>query len=968
QGDGVVMLFGWPANQGGNADRAVGAGLALQADLSSLSHGLPDGSTIAVAARVGITSGDAVVGRIGGAAGHDGLQLVGPAVNRAARLQALAAPGTVVVDDATRSLVVSACTFRRLPDALLKGFDRPVPVSQALPPGRAPHRGGTAPAQPLPRSGHLREAALLAEAWQAARAGHTVLVRLSGEAGIGKSTLMADITATAEAEGARVLRLACAAVATHMPLRPVIDLLEAALPPPAAAAPEARLAALQALPGMAGADDLAPVASLLGLPVQTAGAGDERARLLGTLARFLMDAGDRPGLIAVEDLHWADATTRDLIQLCAAQAPARGAMIVVSSRHPDEPLWPGDARRRDVAVTPLAQTAARAVLAHHLGGRVLPDSIAEAILTRSDGNPLMLEALARSVAGRDDDALRRDFQVPLSIYDSISGRLDGLRLGRQAVAALAVFDEPTDAATLAHALGVPSGDLDDALAELEDTGIIAPAGNDPLRSLRFRHSLYREVGYERLVKSVRKALHKAVHAALTQTRPELEHQRPGLLAWHAAEAEDHATAAPLALVAGEQALTRSALIEASHFLRQALASLDRLERSRETDLLRLRVLTAQASISRARLGIASDEVGVLGQQIMALACDLGERRSEMIALNGLYAHALVRSEYPAAGRWAARLRDAAVMAQDRTFQMIGDRGLGVVAFHTGALAEAAVLLRQALDRYDEAAHLPLAHAHGYDHAEICAVFLSFTLWSMGDPRGADAVGAFSVSHSRRIGHAHSLAQALAFRAMLATLRRDTATAIACGQEAQDVGARHGLAAMQAAGVFFGLLGQLLAQDTPPDSARLAALRDSHAGFQKFNPYNYGPLTGTLLADIFLRAGDPALADATLRQAEAVQDRSGETWTRPELLRLRAQVQAAQGDAAALPTLHAALQAAESTGATMFALRIACDLALADPSPEARARVAALRGRMISATGGAWDGLRCQALLGAGIPA
>lgn len=970
QGDGIVALFGYPANLGSNAERAVGAALALQAGMAGMSHRMADGQDINITARIGIASGKAVVGQPQGRAAGQGVQFVGPAINRAARLQALAEPGAIVVDEPTRRLVVSASEFLRLPDVQLKGFDKAERVWQALPPGRTLPLWSP-PASDVGMQGvHRPERDKLADAWQTACGRQSVLVLLSGEAGIGKSTLLNDFTARAEADGARVLRLSCAAVATHTPLRPVIHLLDSLLPPAGSATPDMRMAALRSALGDVEEDDLVAVASLLGVLAQSRGsaasATEDRARLLAALARFLVGASPCPSLIAIEDLHWADATTRDLIQLCARHAPESGVLILATSRQADAALWAGDPRRVDVAVAPLDPAAAREVLAHHLAGRTLPDSVADAIIARSDGNPLMLEALARSVAGRDDTALRDDFQVPVSIYESISGRLDTLRLGRQAVAALAVFDEPTDAATLAHALGVTPGDLDEALDELVATGILAPSGDAPARRLRFRHSLYREVGYERLVKSVRKALHKAVYAALTETQPDVERLRPGLLAWHAAEAEDHATAAPLALEAGEQALSRSALIEASHFLRQALDSLGYLGRTRQNDLLRLRVLVAQASISRARLGIASDEAGALGRQVLELARDLGERRSEMIALNGLYAHALVRSEYTAAGGWAARLRETAALSQDRTFQMIGDRGLGVVAFHTSALAEAADLLRRALDSYDEAAHLPLAHVHGYDHAEICAVFLSFTLWSMGDPVGAEAVSAFSVTHARRIRHAHSLAQALAFRAMLRALARDTATAIASAQEAQEVSARHGLAAMQGAGVFFGLVGHQLQQDSPPDAAGLAELREAHGTFQRFNPYNYGPLTGSFLAALLLRAGETAAASQALDRAEELQERTGETWMRPELMRLRAQVQAAQGGAGdAIHSLEAALQTAEDDGAMMMALRIACDLVALDPSATARARLSELRGRMISADGG-WDDRRSQALLASGL--
>ncbi len=433
----------------------------------------------------------------------------------------------------------------------------------------------------------------------------------------------------------------------------------------------------------------------------------------------------------------------------------------------------------------------------------------------------------------------------------------------------------------------------------------------------------------------------------------------------AAVDRDERIPAPMAIAAAEQALQRSDLAEASHFLRQAEHSLARMGEA-AADPLRLRVLIARSSISRSRHGISSDEAGRLGRQILELAQKLRETKSELVALTGLYTHALARAEYFVAGKWAELLSERAAQAQDTTFHMIGRRGTGVVALHVGSLTQAVAALQEALDGYDEALHLELTYAHGYDHAEICSGFLSFARWITGDPAGARNASDFAVAHARRIAHMHSLAQALVFRAMMMSLAQDWVASQAAAEEGEAVGRQHGLELMRAASRFFGHAARLSASPSPPDAAGLAALRQSHAAFTHVNPCNSQQLCGLLLTSLQLRAGAFAEAEASLLQAEHVQARTRETFLQPELLRMRAPLLRARGDAAAAERqLDAALQNATRMGATMLALRIACDMAEAMPSADALAQLATLRGKLVSVDHGA-DMRRCEALL-AGAP-
>ena len=408
----------------------------------------------------------------------------------------------------------------------------------------------------------------------------------------------------------------------------------------------------------------------------------------------------------------------------------------------------------------------------------------------------------------------------------------------------------------------------------------------------------------------------------------------------------------------------AALVEANHYLQMAREALDALPESDEQKRLRLRVLTGLAAVKRGRLSIAHDDVGALGQETLSLARSLGDNRAEMLALNGLYAHALVRADYRSAHEWATALIAAAKAGQDRVFAMIGQRALGVVALHAGQFEAAETGLRAALDAYDRARDLRLAYAHGYDHAEICAVFLAFTLWMRGDLKGAREMSAFSVDHSRAIDHAHSLGQAQAFRAMLAAMALDAGELARAGDEALVTADRFDIKVARGAGLFFGSAARMLADDRPPDDARLRDLAAHFDAFREFNPYNYGPFARSLLAMAQLRAGRLDEAGQALDIAREVAARTGETWTNTELDRLAAQLARARGDGGEADRIALrAYEQAEAGGAVTLALRLACDLVEANGAEEDFRRLATAAGRIVSDDDG-WDMCRYRALAAA----
>ena len=589
----------------------------------------------------------------------------------------------------------------------------------------------------------------------------------------------------------------------------------------------------------------------------------------------------------------------------------------------------------------------------------MPDAVRHRLLEQSGGNPLMLESLALPLAATGHDVLNDDVIVPQTIYESVAERLDKLEDGRSFASALAVFGTDTDCAMIAAILDWPLPRSVKALDELQRAGLVI--SNDTHTEIRFYHQIYREGVYERIVGTSRKDLHGKALDLMTDFDPEIATSQPHLLADHAFAAGDPVVSVPLLLAAGEKFLASSALIEATYYLEKALDGVTDLPQTTSNKETRLQALAAMASVKRSRLGIAAKEVGELGKEMLELAKDVGNMQTALLALNGLYAHALVAADYRNAADWGAELSELSHQTQDRRFAMVGRRAVGVVALHTSRFQEAETELRAALDAYDIRKDQHLAVAHGYDHAEICGVFLAFTLWMRGDLVGAREVSDFSIAHSRKIDHAHSLAQALSFRAMLAAMAAESGEMAEAGTEAMDLGTRFDLKVMREAGCYFRDSAWMLARTDPPSEQDIENLRAAEAAFSAVNPFNYGPVAKSFMARVLLAAGRVDEAVAELDMGDQIEARTGETWIRPETLRVRAAAAQMSGDVERAADLRKQAYAlACETGAVSFALRITCDMVAADPSEEHTTLMERTAAQMVSLDQG-WDVRRLEKL-------
>ncbi len=954
QGDGLVILFGYPRVLDGFAERSLLAAKDLQDTLSKTPVKIEGHSPINIFTRIGIATGQAAVGQKQNDMTGDHMHLVGPVVNRAARLQTIAHPQSCAVDAKTRELTASSVIYSEPERHRLKGLSEPVQVFHVHGMRQTTETSGAS----VVLVGRDAEVATIGSLWADAQQGHATALTISGDAGIGKSTLIQNFLAAQSASSTRVIRMLCTSMASQSPLRPVAN----------------------ALTDLTGAsDDADALASLLNhsqpeviqrakqfLEIanqpndESAISGDERQDILDLLTEWLIGPSDCSTIVVLENAQWADDSTRQLMHRALKHGTTEGAhlFMIAVTREEQQEFWPESLHAPALALGPLDQPGSAQLLDSLVAGTPIAQSVRDNILYHADGNPLMLTTLGHAHVQNSLPEVADAIVVPHTIYESVSKRLDTIQSGRGVIEALAVIGAPVSTEVLRAVVPAHVEDLSPALEALERAGLIEKRSEGGKDHISIRHKVYRDVIYEQIEGKSRRKLHLATYKALTT----FQDLRPEILANHAQAANDWDNASTHALVAADGFLKRSALIEAGHFFDIANNALKRRPVTPDTLRNRLRAVSGMASVERSRFGIATDRSAELGQQMVELARDVGDETAEFLALNGLYSHALVRANYPKAQEHAEALLENAQRSQNRTFIMIGTRATGAVALHLGNQTKAVERFTDAFDRYDRDTHLHLAHAHGYDHAEICSAMLSMSLWISGDLERAKHFSAFSINHSREINHAHSLTQAISFRVVLGALARHGDELFEVGAECMQVAEKYGIHVMYAAAHLFPFATHLCLRSHPPSPAEMTDLEARVKAFRAVNPFNYGPLLADILSEVYLRAGDHDAADAMLKDALNIASKTGEIWTSPAVIRTQARVAEARGDTlSALRLRDEALSLAHDLEARTITLRIRCDAAEADPSETTLAAVKDALSGLISRDDG-WDIRRAEALL------
>ena len=592
-GDGVLVYFGYPQAHEDDAERAVRAGLELVAAVSDLK------THAALQTRVGTATGLVVVGDLIGSGSSQEQAVVGETPNRAARLQGVAEPNSVVIAEDTRKLLGNLFELQDLGAKDLKGIAGPARAWAALRPASVESRFEALHASGLTELvGREEELDLLLRRWSKAKSGEGQVVLLSGEPGIGKSRLTAALLEHLATEPHTRLRYFCSPQRADSAFFPIISQMERAAGLAHNDTVQVKLDKLDALLAQSstGRQDAALFAEMLSLPndgrypaLELTPQQRRQKTLDALFAQVETLARESPVLMIFEDVHWADPTSLEAFGRAINRSASLRVLLLMSFRPEFEPPWIGQPQVSALTLNRLTRREVEVMIDRIAGNKRLPADIRQDIIERTDGIPLFVEEMTKAVleAGSESAAERTAAAIPSSavavpatLHASLMARLDRLGGPAKEVAQIgAAIGREFSHALLAAVTRKPEAELGLTLDRLVTARLLLRQGVPPNATYPFKHALVMDVAYGSLLREPRRALHARIAEILENQFADVAENQPEVLAWHCTEAGMIEKAAGLWGKAGQRSLARSALVEAAEQLTRALSQLATLPAS-----------------------------------------------------------------------------------------------------------------------------------------------------------------------------------------------------------------------------------------------------------------------------------------------------------------------------------------------------------------------------------------------------
>lgn len=941
-GDGLLAYFGWPAAFEDAPSRAARAGLEILASLDTLNEQLQREHGVALKLRVGIHTGLVVVGEVGGGAKREQLA-VGDTANIAARIESLAPPNAGLVSDATRRLIAGLFDLESLGIRELKGIATPMEVHRLLR-LRARHRlEGAGEGSLVPFVGRQAELEALHERWRAVEGGRGAAVLLRADPGVGKSRMIRAFEAALR-ERPHVLREGyCLPFFVNSALHSWVELVRVESGIGRDDDPTTMLELLNTWierQPAAPADALPLLATLLDVPPSAgyeALALSPQARKLRTievLVELLLPPREGPPtLVVLEDLHWVDPSTLELLRSIVARLAERPALLLMTARPAFESPWAGDASVHELHLRPFGDEDTRALVLAMTEGRRLPAQMLTQLVERTDGIPLFVEELTRMLidAGQLEDT--KTSAIPATLHDSLMARLDRLDpLARRVAQLGASIGRSFHLSLLRRIFSGTEGELRRGIDDLLEAQLLHRVGASD-EALVFKHALIQDVAYESLLKRTRQEYHGRIAEALEQGFGHLAEVEPELLAHHlegagASRLED---AVRTWLRAGERAQASSSNQEAVSHLRRGLELLPALPDSPQRVELELRLLTKLGTSLSALKGYAADEVEQAWARADALCERLGSTPERFWVLWGLWAFYLVQGTHPKGLHYAERMLELATERGAMELELEAHFSLGLSYFFMGDdLPRAQEHLEWVVARYDSDRHHAQALLAGQDVGVTSRSVSALVCFQLGALDLATQRHEEALSLSRRLGHAFSRAYALGCAAWFQLYMRDMEQAQAFADEAVALSQEQSFGWWLVWGTILGgsaRAGQGEAGAAERIEQWIGMWRQTGSGFTV--PYFLG-----LLSDARRGEGELEVAERLLAEARALGEASGERFFEAELRRRQGELRLERGGdgddaerlAEAEVLLREAMQTARSQGARAWELRAACSLA------------------------------------------
>ncbi len=925
-GDGVLCYFGWPRAHEDDAERAVRSAMAATQSLRGMAA--PNGQMLS--ARAGIATGLVVVGDLIGEGAAQEEAVVGETPNLAARMQGLAKPNQVVIAELTRQLLGNLFELADLGGHELKGISGSTPayavIAERAVESRFEARSSGSVSEMVGRN---HELALILERWRRASEGEGQLLLLTGEAGIGKSRITRATIDAVKCEPHVRISYQCSAYHTDSSLYPAIQQLTFAADIKDTDSNDEKLDKLEAvlLNG-----SVALIATLMGLEAQDRyGPLDmtpqqQRTRTLQALVRELIALSrDKPVLLILEDAHWIDASTLEFLDLCLDQITSVPVLMLITARPTFEYGFGGHPIVSKLALNRLGRDQVTAIVDRITGGKVLPAELLEEIAAKTDGVPLFVEELTKTVLEsgelREIEAayelkgpLSR-LAIPATLHDSLMARLDRLQPIKEVAQTAACIGRQFEYPLIESISPLDDMALQDALEQLVGAELIFRRGVVPEATYTFKHALVRDAAYESLLKSRR----QAIHAKLVDALEADGKAPPELIAHHATEAGLKEQAVELWQRAGTTAMAQPAYEEAASHLNSAIDLIARMDNPEAWRERELELLVQLAQILIAKFGYVSEAANKTFKRAAAMIDVTRNMELRVAIYYGMWIGPYLRAEHEACLELTAGFVDE-VDRQDADIpRIIAHRMRSATLIALGRPTEALDHLKVSFSLYEQDRTSAFASRFAQEPGVQIKCYQLLALWMTGQVDQALAVAAQATATARELRHANTICYAALHHGVLAMFCRDDELLKPINDEGLSVATEHGMSLW----ITWGAFGDELLKSRMGDEAAMDRLEAALDDFTSKGVRLWMTFYKAEQAKEFLRLGQITQASDAVQSGLKYVATTGERWTEAELYRVEGEVHLARSkpeDADA--SFERALDIARGQGARSLELRAA----------------------------------------------
>jgi class 3 adenylate cyclase/predicted ATPase len=943
-GDGLLVYFGYPQAHEDDTERAVRGGLAIVQAVGAVRPR----DDVDLQVRVGIATGEVVVGDIVGEGASEERAVLGETPNLAARLQGLAEPDSVLISAASQRLVEGLFVGDDLGPQRVKGVSEPVSVFRVRGESSAPSRFEVSARKGLtPLVGREEEIALLMNRWEQAGDGEAGVVLLTGEAGLGKSRISRGLRERLEGNAHSRILYYGSPYHRNSALYPAINQLKRALRFDRSDDAEQKLEKLEAMLTQLSVpieESGLLLGSMLSLPVEGRYPKIEASPQLlkkKTLESLLLVveamANQEPVLMLVEDAHWIDPSTLEMLELLIERLKSARILLVITYRPGFEPPGGGHTNVTAIRLSRLSRKESRLMTARVARDKTLPEEVVTQIVDRTDGVPLFIEELTKTVL--ESGLLREEgdsylstgplppVAIPASVQDSLMERLDRLGPVKEVAQLAATLGRTFSHDLLAAVSPLGEVELEEALTRLIEAELIYQRGFGSEVGFEFKHALVQDAAYQSLLKKTRQQHHARIARVLEEKFPEKVEGQPELLALHYTEAGLAESAAEHWHKAGRLAMQRSANFEAEGHLRKGLEVLEILPDGGERHRREIELQNTLGVCLMPTRGFGHPEVAGAFSRAASISEEQGDARGLFVALRGMGQYQMISGDLRTAREQARRILKLA--------ENVDDPGILIEAHHlawssltfTGDFGAARKHADTVIGLYDRERDHRLTYIYsGHDPGVCCRSFGSLALWQLGYPDRSLTVCRDGEALAHELSHPFTVTVALWATGMLHLLRGEMSATLETGDSMITHCSEKGIPPFVPMGKI--LRGGALAEDGE-FAEGIAELRDGISGMRASSTEYTLPLFVAWLADLCASGGRVDEGLSAIEEGLAMCEKSADRFSLPEFHRVKGRLlltRSARNKAEAEACFKQAMDIARAQEAKSLELRASLSLA------------------------------------------